>query len=478
MILFMFAWFLRQTARFRASSNLALDDSQVVLDHAFLVQPYIQLGEKFDGARPTLQLIWHTTMSAVTWRVVYKARSAWAWQEAKREPSKDIIVDGVVEHSQIAFTLDRLKLGEYFDYRITFNEERVFSASGLAPVAPGAPYRFAFAADLVDENLAARHTAFRIYNLFPSLIVFGGDLVYLKGRLTEYLRYFFRVFNTREPSQIGVPLLGTFPSVAAPGNHDTGLPKDEVSWDLETTPDLLAYFLFWRQPKGPTLSKQSMRQFSAVKKKKRKRLRKLLGSDFMSRTNFCFRFGNSTWVILDGNAYMDWTNPDLLQWLETTLFQAQSSNWIFVAFHQPPFTTDLVYATEQRMRLLAPIFQKHHVTLVFSGHCHFYQRTHPLRYTLTDGAIDEFGQVAGEMECDTTFDGVDVTKTALPIYIVSGAGGQLVDGKHYPSEADFVAKTICHCYSFTVCDVEAGRVLLRQINSCDGRVLDSVVIEK
>ena len=74
-----------------------------------------------------------------------------------------------------------------------------------------------------------------------------GDIVYDRGRISEYREKFRPVYNAEEASPAhGAPLLRSTLFLAAPGNHDIG------TRDLGEYPDGLAYFLFWAQPlNGP-----------------------------------------------------------------------------------------------------------------------------------------------------------------------------------------------------------------------------------
>ena len=93
--------------------------------------------------------------------------------------------------------------------------------------------------------------------------------------------------------------------------------------------------------------------------------------------NFSFDYGDAHWTVLDSNPYVDWTDPDLRGWVERDLAAAQDATWRFVAFHHPPFNSSQAHFGDQRMRVLADVFEAGRVDIVWSGHVHNYQRTYP-----------------------------------------------------------------------------------------------------
>jgi len=78
-----------------------------------------------------------------------------------------------------------------------------------------------------------------------------------------------------------------------------------------------------------------------------------------------------------------------LKWLEEDLRGASSAQFRFVALHHPPFTAmgKRQAGAKKLAADLAPIFQKHHVQAVFSGHDHNYQRhiVDGVQYIVTGG---------------------------------------------------------------------------------------------
>lgn len=76
---------------------------------------------------------------------------------------------------------------------------------------------------------------------------------------------------------------------------------------------------------------------------------------------------------LDSN-YMD---PAQVQWLEQEL-AASGSDWKIAFFHHPPYSSGKAHGPNEEIRaLLEPLFVKHGVNVVFTGHEHFYERIKP-----------------------------------------------------------------------------------------------------
>ncbi len=82
------------------------------------------------------------------------------------------------------------------------------------------------------------------------------------------------------------------------------------------------------------------------------------GSRYPTMSNYSFDYGNSHWLILDANPYMDWTNQELRDWVRKDLLTAKGQTWKFVCFHQPGFSIDKAHSREQRMRLLSDIISR------------------------------------------------------------------------------------------------------------------------
>ncbi len=97
-----------------------------------------------------------------------------------------------------------------------------------------------------------------------------------------------------------------------------------------------------------------------------------------NRRWYSFRYGNSRFLFLDSNS--DYS-PGSFQhaWL-TKQLREDSSRFLFVSFHHPPYTRHQDYSRRNSERFLADIFEQHvrkdmaRPDIVFSAHVHNYER--------------------------------------------------------------------------------------------------------
>ncbi len=69
--------------------------------------------------------------------------------------------------------------------------------------------------------------------------------------------------------------------------------------------------------------------------------------------------------------------PEQIQWLEKEL-AASNDDWKIVFFHHPLYSSGDRHGSDFRLReALEPLFLKHNVSVVLSGHDHFYERVKP-----------------------------------------------------------------------------------------------------
>jgi predicted MPP superfamily phosphohydrolase len=132
-----------------------------------------------------------------------------------------------------------------------------------------------------------------------------------------------------------------------------------------------------------------------------------------------------------------------LEWLETSLQQAQE-NWKICYFHHPLYSNASRHGSSVDLRVtLEPIFVKHGVDVVFSGHDHVYERVKPQK---------------------------GIT------YFVSGAAGQLRRGNMRPAE-DETAAYFDQDQSFMLAEI-SGSDLYYEAVSRTGKTVDSGVIHR
>ncbi len=458
----------------------------------FFIKPYLQPGDASrQGQRQSIELAWHSRTPDGSWSVQYRPLTpddASSWQNAPLPNRTNVILEQVPDSYRFTTHLEGLPPGAPFQYRITLNDREVFSARGMTRKAIEQEFRFALFGDLAEGGDACKKIAYAAYKQNPDLLVLPGDIVYKRGSVSEYMERFFPVYNCDEASpDKGAPLLRSTLAITTVGNHDVAMQNVADVPDLDRHPDLMGYFMFWSQPRNGPLSKDASKSVPQLEgsHERREAMLRACGDRYPRMANFSIDAGNTHWLVLDANAYMDWTDPVLRAWVEKDL-AGTTARWKFVCYHQPAFTTDVKHADEQQMRLLCAIFEKHGVDAVFSGHNHTYERNYPLRFTVVPGAdgspVDSSGRVNGTLELDKAYDGVNNTCPQGVLYIVSGAGGAklyLSPDRRAKANAlpPYTYKLVDDKHSFTVCDVQQDKLTFRQLTA-DGAEIDRFVISK
>jgi hypothetical protein len=101
---------------------------------------------------------------------------------------------------------------------------------------------------------------------------------------------------------------------------------------------------------------------------------------------YTYRCGRQSvrFFVLDSN-YM---TPEQIEWLDASL--GRSNDWWKIAyFHHPIYSTGMHGPDVELRKTLEPLFVRHGVDVVFSGHEHFYQRLKPqhgVRYFVSGAA--------------------------------------------------------------------------------------------
>ena len=98
--------------------------------------------------------------------------------------------------------------GGEFTYQVRRGGEVVFSADGRAPKAAGQPCRFVVFGDCAAGTAEQRAVAFQTYQARPDFVLIAGDIVYTRGRISEYREKFWPVYDSdRAALTAGAPLL-------------------------------------------------------------------------------------------------------------------------------------------------------------------------------------------------------------------------------------------------------------------------------
>lgn len=397
-----------------------------------------------------------------------------------------ICMESVPPHARHAATISGLKPGEEFTYRVRRAGELVFEAKSRARKGANEGSNFVVVGDMGNGSVEASRIAYQVWKVKPDYVAITGDVVYMHGRASEYLRRFLPVYNaTVADPNIGAPILSSTPSFTSVGNHCVGKTEYFYSPTFTHHDDLHAFFLYWSLPLNGPLgdAKATVSIPELIGDTVRiQRFLKAAGDRFPRMANYSLDYGNVHWLTLDANSYMDWTAKQLRDWVDADL-GASKARWKVVNLHQPPFTSNPKHKQEKRMRLLVDLFQKHGVKVVFCGHAHYYERTYPLNFTVQAGPdgklIDENGQVHGQFAIDKSFDGETNTSPNGIVYIVTGGGGSKLDpsGVHWRPDLwePFTHKLIGDRHSFTACSVDDHTFSVRQIDMT-GKEIDRFVI--
>ena len=102
---------------------------------------------------------------------------------------------------------------------------------------------------------------------------------------------------------------------------------------------------------------------------------------------YSFDYGPVHFVALDTErAFLDPARRQAqLAWLEADL-SGTNQPWKVVYFHRPPYSSGAEHGSSLDVRqAFGPVFERHHVQLVVSGHDHDYERSIPWREFVQDG---------------------------------------------------------------------------------------------
>jgi predicted MPP superfamily phosphohydrolase len=134
------------------------------------------------------------------------------------------------------------------------------------------------------------------------------------------------------------------------------------------------------------------------------------------------------------STYLD---PEQVTWLEKEL-KDSTSDWKIPYFHHPPYSSGDRHGSDTRLReVLEPLFIKYNVSVVFTGHDHFYERVKPQKGItyfgvgsggqLRRGNIDsKSGLTAAGNDQDQAFLAAEINGDEMWFNAVS-RGGQVFD---------------------------------------------------
>ncbi len=450
----------------------------------FVVKPYLQLGNSARLKDPErMDVVWgaETTKDSQSWSVEWQSVNEKTWRKTAKVATTPMPLVGSVSFSINRATIDNLKPGEKFNYRVLKSDAVVFQSHGMARKNANQAYRFAVVGDIGAGSSGQKAVVSQMELQKPDFLIIPGDIVYNCGLISEYLTRYFPILNSDVSSPYhGAPLIRSTPTLGVIGNHDIALTTAWEGTDFSRFPDALGYYLLFFQPlNGPNKIPNAANSTRIVGNVDNQlNFVKSAGRRFPRMANYSFDYGNSHWLVLDGNAYMDWSNPEMRKWVDNDLARSKAT-WKFACFHQPAFSVDEVHSEEQRMRLLVDIFENRGVDIAFAGHAHCYQRTPPLHFKQDNKNLGglSVGVVPGSITIDKNFDGKTKTTPKGIIHIVTGGGGaRLYDKAPFSSLQPFIEKYV-YAHSFTICDITGTTLKLSQLGG-DGRVFDQFTITK
>lgn len=320
----------------------------------------------------------------------------------------------------------------------------------------------------------------------PDFILNTGDNVYNEGTEDNYRDFFFPVYNSDQDSnETGAPIIRNKLFFAVDGNHDLG--STGVSANLladNSAPafsgnlsggDALSFFNdFYYPQNGPkgfdiqnawnidtptasgfTFSYQGQSYNSPTAIQAFRDSTKVDTGNGPKRqidhqSNYSFDYGNAHFLFLDANPHLFNDNspgsnaynaappvftayPTALgQWVINDL-DSSKQLWKIVVFHQPAFSSGDGTIVNSQMRTVAKLLEDHGVNMVFNGHDHNYQRTHPIRATARTAGPVTATATTPAVYVDNKFDGTSSTVPDGVLYLVEGAGGNRdFDGNFAP----------------------------------------------
>jgi calcineurin-like phosphoesterase family protein len=134
----------------------------------------------------------------------------------------------------------------------------------------------------------------------------------------------------------------------------------------------------------------------------------------------------------------DYPTPKQMTWLQDEL--GGGEDWMIPYFHHPPYSSGKRHGSHTDLRnVLEPMFLKSNVTVVFTGHDHFYERTKPqqgITYFVVgsggqlrrNGIDRKSGLTAMGFDTDRAFLAVEIDKDELYFNAISRTGAIVDSG--------------------------------------------------
>jgi hypothetical protein len=201
----------------------------------------------------------------------------------------------------------------------------------IQPTNPPPPFTFAVYGDTRTQHEIHRAVVARVLASAPDFALHTGDLVADGGDPVQWDTFF----------EIERDLLARVPLFPALGNHERNSPLYFERFDLP-------------------------------------------GNERW----YTFDYGNARFVCLEIDGFADFSPAsEQYAWLAETL-AANTQPWLFVFFHDPPYTSAEEAGYESSLRQsLVPLFERYGADVVFNGHKHNYERNevNGITYVVTGG---------------------------------------------------------------------------------------------
>ena len=223
-------------------------------------------------------------------------------------------------------------------YRWTAREAGAPIASGTFRTNAGAEtrqVRFAAFGDSGKGTRAQFDVARRMAAWKPEFALIAGDIIYPRGEARHYGPRFL------EPYQALIREVVFYPSL---GNHDYMTDKGQP------------YLDFFEVPRAREADTERY---------------------------YAFRWGHTEFFSLDSNQDLGPTSAQT-RWLVRAL-EASTAIWKVAFFHHPPFSGGSHGSAEKLRDAWEPLFERHDVQLVITGHDHHYERVKPQELHVKDG---------------------------------------------------------------------------------------------
>lgn len=309
----------------------------------------------------SLIILWQTKSADNPKKVDYRPAGTDTWQHATGS-STDSPGAGVIHQVYLKGLLP----GTVYEYRVSWDDGSMSEAHNTRTAQSGAfDYRFIY---FTDTGLIGRPDGFtngteqvrgEILHDNPLFLLGGGDYAYgnKDGRfevMAEAGDEWFRQWQ---------PVLTRFPFYPQYGNHEIFLKETFEDW-------------------GP--------RFAYPK-------------DHEDGRYYSFDVGDVHYTAIFAPESKTMPTPEQLAWLDADLAaaRARGTRWLITFQHAPIYGCGISHAATPEMRaLFVPIYEKHAVDLVITGHDQSYERTFPLHHdgetpNIMSSSMDTYRQGEG-----------------------------------------------------------------------------------